>query len=129
MDWISLRPINMRRKITYRQSSVFLLVVLLVTAVLVYHTAQTYVKAVQLTQIEKSSDKADTDTSDSQKEVYASADVILSVSSIHLDQEFYQIKEIVFGDEEDSEHVPHITERLTSYFRTLFRQVISPNAP
>lgn len=124
-----MRPVNMRRESTYKQSSTLLVVILLGMAVLVYHTTQTYVNAVQLAHIEKSTNEQNKDTPDSHKEVYTASDVILSVSSIHLDQEFYQIKEIVFGDEEDSEDVPYLTIHFTSYFRTLFRQVISPNAP
>ena len=124
-----MRPVNMQRKKTYRQSTTFLLVILLGMVVLVYHTAQTYVSVKQVAEVNTTDGKANEKTPDSQKQVSASPDVILSVSSIHLDQEFYQIKEIVFGVEEDSEDVPHTTENFTSYFRTLFRQVISPNAP
>lgn len=130
MEWISLRPINMRRKSTYKQSSAALLVILLGMSVLVYHTAQTYVNVLYVSQVKAKEDSSTKkDKQSSEKQVYASPDVILSVSSIHLDQEFYQIKEIVFGAEEDSEDIPHVTEHYTSYFRTLFRQVISPNAP
>jgi hypothetical protein len=55
---------------------------------------------------------------------------INSFSQVTLHQERYQIREIILDEVVDSEHVYHprqITE--SDHFRTLFRQVISPNAP
>ena len=118
----------MRKKSTYKQPTAFLLVILLGMSVLVYQTKQTYVQVVKIEQAKTANDSNE-ESPDSHEVFIVSQDVILSISSIQLDQEFYQIKEILFGDDESVETEPNVVERSPSYFRTLFRQVISPNAP
>ena len=55
---------------------------------------------------------------------------INSFSPISLHQELYQIREIILDEVEDPQstlEVENLTE--SDHFRTLFNQVISPNAP
>lgn len=63
--------------------------------------------------------------------ISAGADfAVTSASGLHLNQEFYQIREIFLDDVADP-HVVHDAQKLTEtdHFRTLFRKVISTNAP
>lgn len=118
----------MRTNSKYNHPTALLLIVLLGMTVLVYQTSQSYMHVSQVVKT-RNTEQSDQQEKGSEQQISLSQDVILSVSNIHLDQEFYQIKEILFGGEENEEEVPPTIERFTSYFRTLFRQVISPNAP
>ena len=55
---------------------------------------------------------------------------ITSASGLNLSQEFYKIRDI-FLDEVADPHVVHLAQTLTEtdHFKTLFRKVISANAP
>lgn len=55
---------------------------------------------------------------------------ITSLTTINLQHELYQIREIILNDVSDP-HEVHIVAGLSkeNNFRTLFRPVISPNAP
>lgn len=55
---------------------------------------------------------------------------ITSSSGLTLNQEFYKIRDIIL-DEVADPHVIHVAQKLTEsdHFRTLFRKVISTNAP
>jgi len=55
---------------------------------------------------------------------------INALSTINLQQEFYQIREIILNEVSDPQEA-HIVSGLRegSNFKTLFRPVISPNAP
>ena len=95
-------------------------------SVLVFQTGQNYVRV----SADVSSQTTDTTEGETPQLVFtASQDVILSVSSIHLDQEFHQIKEIIFGNDEEIYTTPLVVKHISSFFKTLFQQVISPNAP
>ena len=73
-----------------------------------------------------------TDDNNSADEEYSiSPDVaITSASGLSLSQEFYKIREIIL-DEVADPHVVHVAQKLTEtdHFKTLFRKVISANAP
>ena len=82
--------------------------------------------------------KANTEQSDDGKANEADEDTyvlqanvaINSFSPISLHQELYQIREIILDEVEDPQstlEVENLTE--SDHFRTLFNQVISPNAP
>jgi hypothetical protein len=74
---------------------------------------------------------ANDDESSEQSEVAVSADVaITSATGLNLNQESYKIREIIL-DEVADPHVIHIAQKLTEtdHFKTLFRKVISANAP
>lgn len=55
---------------------------------------------------------------------------ITSASGLSLSQEFYKIRDILL-DEVADPHVIHLAQKLTEtdHFKTLFRKVISANAP
>lgn len=55
---------------------------------------------------------------------------VSSTVSLNPNQEFYQIREIIL-DEVADPHVVHVAQKLaeTDRFKTLFRKVISTNAP
>ncbi len=74
-------------------------------------------------------DSTSSENQESQEVVSATQDVFLSVTSIQVDQELHQIKEIVFGDDKKEKNTHIITKYVSSFFKTLFEQVISPNAP
>lgn len=74
----------------------------------------------------------DGDATESSQEVYVlQANVAInSFTPISLHQELYQIREIILDEVDDPQsalEVENLTE--SDHFRTLFRQVISPNAP
>ncbi len=97
-------------------------------SVLVYQTAHSYVQSTIVTN-HMGSDSSKTDNQDTEEVTIASQDVFLSVSNIQVDQTFHQIKEIVFGDSKKEKHTHIVTKYVSSFFKTLFQQVISPNAP
>ena len=68
---------------------------------------------------------------DSEKSVISiSNDAIVTVPNINIDHGLYQIKEIIFEEDNYLGMVLQDEPNLkSSYKRTLFRQVISPNAP
>jgi len=105
------------------------MLVLIGMSVLVYQTGHTFVKSNIELHTNVMDDSASSESQESQEVVSATQDVFLSVSSIHIDQELHQIKEIVFGDDKKEKHTHIITKYVSSFFKTLFEQVISPNAP
>lgn len=119
----------MLKKITYKQSSVLLLLMLLSMSVLVYQTAHDYVQSNLVVQAKALADSSNSDNNDAPEIAIATQGVFLSVSTIQLDQELHQIKEILFGDDKKEENTPVFTKYVSSFFKTLFEQVISPNAP
>lgn len=98
-------------------------------SVLVYQTAHTYVQNNLAAYEQVIGDSGNTENQESQEVVSTTQNVFLSVSTIHVDQELHQIKEIVFGDDKKEKHTHIITKYVSSFFKTLFEQVISPNAP
>lgn len=74
---------------------------------------------------------ADDDSNKAETQVTISKDVaITSASGLNLNQEFYKIRDIIL-DEVADPHVVHVAQKLTEtdHFKTLFRKVISANAP
>lgn len=71
----------------------------------------------------------DQETDETQYSVGADI-AITSAAGLNINQEFYQIREI-FLDEVADPHVIHVGQNLTEtdHFKTLFRKVISANAP
>ena len=98
-------------------------------SVLVYQTAHTFLQSNVEVHASIAGDSDTSENQESQEIVSATQDVFLSVSPIHLDQELHQIKEIVFGDDTKEKRTHIITKYVSSFFKTLFQQVISPNAP
>ena len=119
----------MSKKSTYKHPSTILMLVLIGMSVLVYQTAHTFLQSNVEVHAEISADSDSAESQESQEIVAVSQDVFLSVSTIHLDQELHQIKEIVFGDDKKEKNTPIVTKYVASFFKTLFQQVISPNAP
>jgi len=68
---------------------------------------------------------------DSDEQIYVLQNLAInSFSTITIHQEFYQIREIILDEVADPQPVQVLDGlREDNYFRTLFRQVISPNAP
>jgi len=97
-------------------------------SVLVYQTAHSYVQNTIVTNV-KVDDPSKSESQNPQEVTVAAQDVFLSVSNIQLDQAYHQIKEIVFGDDKKEKHTHIVTKYVSSFFKTLFQQVISPNAP
>lgn len=98
-------------------------------SVLVYQTAHTYVQNNLTSYEEVIGDSGNSENQESQEVISTTQNVFLSVSTIHVDQELHQIKEIVFGDDKKEKHTHIVTKYVSSFFKTLFEQVISPNAP
>lgn len=76
------------------------------------------------------SDDGNATESDEDTYVLQANVAINSFSPISLHQELYQIREIILDEVEDPQstlEVENLTE--SDHFRTLFSQVISPNAP
>lgn len=76
------------------------------------------------------SDDGNATESDEDTYILHSNVAINSFSPISLHQELYQIREIILDEVEDPQstlEVENLTE--SDHFRTLFSQVISPNAP
>lgn len=119
----------MFNKNTHKHPTVILLLILLGMSVLVYQTAHTYVQSSLKVESTTNNDTTNSGDQESSDFVSASQDVFLSVSTIQLDQELHQIKEIVFGDDKKEKHTHIVTKYVSSFFKTLFQQVISPNAP
>ncbi len=118
----------MKNKNTYKQPFFLLLLILLGMSVLVFQTGHEYVQSTISANvgIEGSSNA---ENNDAQEIAVATQDVFLSVSTINVDQSYHQIKEIVFGDNKKQKHTHVISKYVSSFFKTLFQQVISPNAP
>lgn len=83
----------------------------------------------QVQQEEQKGQDKNTDAGDSHI-IIATDLTVHTLSEVHIDQELYQIREIVLDDVADP-HVVHVAQKLTEsgHFRTLFRKVISVNAP
>lgn len=106
--------------------------ILLGIAVLGYQTGYGVVQKqiVEVQQSKKNAPKShDTSKQHQHEEVIAQQDVFLSVSGIHIFLELYQVKEIVFTEVFQNDKIYLVPEALTPFLKTLFRQVISPNAP
>lgn len=103
---------------------------LLGTAVLITQVSQ------PLLIVQNNSDVEQSDDQDAQRDATdahwaAGTDLALNtISQVDLHQELYQIREIIL-DEVADPHIIHPAQKLTEsdHFRTLFRNVISTNAP
>lgn len=86
--------------------------------------------AIVKTTVEKSSDDSGTSTNEEQTYILQANLVVGSITQVTPHQELYQIREIILNEVRDplpEHHTPYFTG--TSHFRTLFRKVISTNAP
>ncbi len=119
----------MSKQNTYKHPSVLLLLVLLGMSVLVYQTAHDYMQSSLVVRAKVINDAPNANSEDQSEVAVASQDVFLSVSTIQVDQVYHQIKEIVFGDDKKEKETHVVTKYVSSFFKTLFQQVISPNAP
>ncbi len=119
----------MSKQNTYKHPSVLLLLVLLGMSVLVYQTAHNYMQSSLVVSAKIINDAPNTNSEDQAEITVASQNVFLSVSTIQVDQAYHQIKEIVFGDDKKEKETHIATKYVSSFFKTLFQQVISPNAP
>ena len=99
------------------------------SAVLMNQISQPLAIIQSKTDIEQSDDGNTADTDDAVY-VLQSNLVINSFSHITLHQELYQIREIILDEVADPQPV-HAIQQITEtdHFRTLFRKVISTNAP
>lgn len=61
--------------------------------------------------------------------VLKAADAIASSVQVNLTHQYYFISEIIFADEPSTSGWHIATPVLTTFMHTLFRQIISPNAP
>ncbi len=105
------------------------MLVLIGMSVLVYQTGHTFVKSSVEAHAKVIDEPNSSKTHDSQEITVATQDVFLSVSTIQVDQTYHQIKEIIFGNDKKEKQIHIITKYVSSFFKTLFQQVISPNAP
>jgi len=106
--------------------ALYFLLVILGVAVLVAQVSQPVIAKDHL--LEQAAGDQD---EDSETTFSISPDVaITSASGLHLSLEFYKIREILL-DEVADPHVVHAAQKLTEtdHFKTLFRKVISANAP
>jgi hypothetical protein len=119
----------MEKKSTYNHPSTILLLILLGMSVLVFQTSHSYMQSSIKVESKVLDDSGNSENQESQEVISGTQNVFLSVSTIHIDQELHQIKEIIFGDDNKEKHTHIITKYVSSFFKTLFEQVISPNAP
>ena len=118
----------MKANVERNKKSVLLFWMVLGLAVVMSQVAQPVV-AKTTTKVEQAA-QAD-DDSPEQQQIKASKDLAVnSLTGLNLNQELYQIREIVLNDVTDP-HVVHFAQKLTEtdHFKTLFRKVISTNAP
>ncbi len=87
----------------------------------VYHT--------QLASPVEVSQESTTDESDQQQTGIKSADAVATTANINLTHPFYFINEILHSEENHEESTCFELPKLSTFFTTLFRQIISPNAP
>ena len=119
----------MKKQNAQKHPAILLLLILLGMSVLVYQTAHSYVQSTIVTNVKVVENSSKTESQESQKVAVATQDVFLSASTIHVDQVYHQIKEIVFGDDKKEKHTHTVAKYVSSFFKTLFERVISPNAP
>ncbi len=76
-------------------------------------------------------EEANSDDSEGQKQqiVIKSADAVATTANISLTHQFYFINEILHSEENHEESTYFELPKLSTFFTTLFRQIISPNAP
>ena len=103
---------------------------LLGTAVLVSQVSQPLVVVQNSIDIEQSDDKEAEEGADNVHWAAKTDLALNTISQVDLHQELYQIREIIL-DEVADPHIIHPAQQLTDsdHFRTLFRNVISTNAP
>ena len=120
-------PCSMKDVIYIVKSQLFLSLiwVILGSAVLVQQVSATPVASNSI----ESSTTDDSDEDEKEEVVSVSQAAINSVVGVHLTQEMHQIMEIRFESKNDPETEDKVTLFETEHHRTLFRQVISPNAP
>jgi len=73
--------------------------------------------------------QADEDTEDQQKSVLKAVDAVATSAAVSITHQFYFITEIFLPQENHEESAQIELPKLSTFFTTLFRQIISPNAP
>lgn len=71
---------------------------------------------------------ADTDDQPEQTTIKA-VDAVATTANVNLTHQFYFISEILHKEENHEESTYFELPKLSTFFTTLFRQIISPNAP
>jgi len=106
-----------------------IILMILGSAVLMNQISQPLAIIQSKTDIEQSEDGKSTETDDEVYVLQANL-AINSFSQVTLHQELYQIREIILDEVADPQPV-HAIQQITEtdHFRTLFRKVISTNAP
>ena len=120
-----LRGEGLKKKLSFN----FIVWILLGVAIVISQVEQP-LYADQLDIKTEQSDQSDQESSDETRLVIAADLAINSISGLNLHQELYQIREIILDDVADP-HIVHLAQNHidSDHFRTLFRNVISANAP
>ncbi len=111
------------------KSHLVIILVILGSAVLMNQVSQPLAIIQANTDVEQNEDGKSTESEDGVY-VFQANLAINSSSQVTLHQELYQIREIILDEVADPQPV-HATRQIsgTDHFKTLFRKVISTNAP
>lgn len=79
--------------------------------------------------IELSQDSNSNDADDQQQTIVRTVDAVSTTAHVNLIHQFYFITEILYAEENHKESTYFELPKLNTFFTTLFRQIISSNAP
>jgi len=81
------------------------------------------------TPVELSQEESSDDAEDQQPTIIKSVDAAATTANLSLTHQFYFINEILHTEKDHTESTYLELPKLSTFFATLFRQIISPNAP
>ena len=105
-----------------------LVLILGLFAALTILSGQVYVNHVA-SNIEIKQDANDDESGEQEQFIVKAADAVSSTVHISVSHQLYFIQEILLAGEESEESTFIKLPKLSTFFTTLFRQIISPNAP
>lgn len=118
----------MKRILNISNTKNSLVLILGVFAALTILSSQVYMD--QITpQYEVTQDTNTDDSGDHEQIMVKAADAVSSTVHITLTHQLYFIQEILLSEDDSEERTFIKLPKLSTFFTTLFRQIISPNAP
>lgn len=116
--------------VKHRLGIVFgLLAAVIILATNVVPGSDQYYQAVRKSVEKKDKQHKDRSAGDSAEYLTITQDLISPVSPLVITQDWHFLGEILHEEDDHVEFMPRHIDSYNSLFRTLFRQIISPNAP
>lgn len=117
----------MKMKLNISKSKNTMVLIMGILAALTILSGQVY--NTQISPSVEVSQESNSGDADDQQTIVKTVDAVSTAAHVNLTHQFYFITEILHTEENHEESTYFELPKLSTFFTTLFRQIISPNAP